>query len=147
MGCTDYGDVVRGSLKLKSAGSLSVKNGGIKKKKKKSTPTISSNSSSSQTTPASSSSSTTEIAQGASTNLTPAYVSETGKYVVFNTSKPVPVVKKTKAQLAFEAVQKARQQERIMKIASKSHKEKVEEFNAYLESLSEHHDIPRVGPG
>jgi protein FAM32A len=28
-----------------------------------------------------------------------------------------------------------------------SHKEKVAEFNKYLENLSEHHDLPKVGPG
>lgn len=31
-----------------------------------------------------------------------------------------------------------------MKKASKSHKEKVEEYNKYLASLSEHHDMPKV---
>lgn len=29
----------------------------------------------------------------------------------------------------------------------KSHREKVKEFNEYLASLTEHHDIPKVGPG
>ena len=38
-------------------------------------------------------------------------------------------------------------EERLKKIASKSHKDKVAEFNKYLESLSEHHDIPRVRGG
>ena len=28
-----------------------------------------------------------------------------------------------------------------------THVEKVRQFNEYLGSLSEHHDIPRVGPG
>lgn len=37
--------------------------------------------------------------------------------------------------------------ERLKKIAGKSHKEKVKEFNDKLASLSEHHDIPKVGPG
>ncbi|KAI9219532.1 hypothetical protein BC828DRAFT_349275, partial [Blastocladiella britannica] len=36
------------------------------------------------------------------------------------------------------------QKERIEKLAAKSHKEKVDEYNKYLSSLSEHHDIPRV---
>jgi protein FAM32A len=35
----------------------------------------------------------------------------------------------------------------IAKMAAKTHREKVQEFNAYLAKLSEHHDIPRVGPG
>lgn len=37
--------------------------------------------------------------------------------------------------------------ERAAKQASKSHRQKVEEFNQYLANLSEHHDIPKVGPG
>lgn len=37
--------------------------------------------------------------------------------------------------------------ERIRKEAKLSHKEKVDAFNQYLGSLSEHHDIPKVGPG
>ena len=40
-----------------------------------------------------------------------------------------------------------REKERVTKAASKSHRERVNEFNAYLQNLSEHHDIPRVGPG
>lgn len=41
----------------------------------------------------------------------------------------------------------SQRQEKIRKEASKTHKEKVSEFNRYLENLSEHHDIPKVGPG
>lgn len=36
------------------------------------------------------------------------------------------------------------QMERILKKASKSHKQRVEEFNSHLDSLSEHYDIPKV---
>jgi len=34
--------------------------------------------------------------------------------------------------------------ERVAKLANKTHKDRVNEFNAHLESLSEHHDIPKV---
>lgn len=54
---------------------------------------------------------------------------------------------KTQAQLAFEAARLKKQQEKLPLLASKSHKEKVAEFNEYLGKLSEHHDIPKVGPG
>jgi hypothetical protein len=30
-------------------------------------------------------------------------------------------------------------------MASKTHKDRVQEFNSKLEMLSEHHDIPKVG--
>ena len=29
----------------------------------------------------------------------------------------------------------------------KTHKERVEELNNYLSRLSEHHDMPKIGPG
>ncbi|CAI5490648.1 unnamed protein product [Closterium sp. Naga37s-1] len=37
--------------------------------------------------------------------------------------------------------------ERAARGASKSHRHRVEDFNKYLANLSEHHDIPKVGPG
>ena len=35
----------------------------------------------------------------------------------------------------------------IRKKISKSHRQAIEEYNSKLASLSEHNDIPRVGPG
>ncbi len=29
----------------------------------------------------------------------------------------------------------------------KTHKERVEQLNSYLSKLSEHHDMPKIGPG
>lgn len=55
--------------------------------------------------------------------------------------------RKTEAERRFEEVQKRRLEQRIAKLAHKTHKDRVNEFNAHLESLSEHHDIPKVGPG
>lgn len=54
---------------------------------------------------------------------------------------------RTAAEKKFEESLAKREQERIAKLASKSHKTRVKEFNEYLANLSEHHDIPRVGPG
>lgn len=54
---------------------------------------------------------------------------------------------KTAAELAFEAAQKRKQAEVLPELAKKSHKDKVAEYNEYLGKLSEHHDIPKVGPG
>ncbi|KAG6387867.1 hypothetical protein SASPL_153062 [Salvia splendens] len=36
---------------------------------------------------------------------------------------------------------------RLAKAAKKSHRDRIEEFNQYLANLSEHYDIPKVGPG
>ncbi|ABO94624.1 predicted protein [Ostreococcus lucimarinus CCE9901] len=55
---------------------------------------------------------------------------------------------RTKAELAYEAhYKRAREAQMIKEMASKSHKDKVREFNEKLSKLSEHHDIPKVGPG
>ncbi|KAF9160424.1 hypothetical protein DFQ27_001963 [Actinomortierella ambigua] len=62
-------------------------------------------------------------------------------------SKPVRVLEKTPAQLKFEEVQRKRQEEKVLKSAMKSHKEKVAELNKKLEEMTEHYDIPKVGPG
>ena len=64
-----------------------------------------------------------------------------------NTSTSIQLISKTPSQLAFEAAQQKKQKQKLPLLASKSHKEKVAEFNEYLGKLSEHHDIPRVGPG
>ncbi|XP_020424799.1 protein FAM32A-like isoform X3 [Prunus persica] len=39
------------------------------------------------------------------------------------------------------------QLKKLAKMAKKSHRDRVQEFNHYLANLSEHHDIPKVGPG
>ena len=36
---------------------------------------------------------------------------------------------------------------RLEKMASKSHRDRIQEFNRYLANLTEHYDIPKVGPG
>ncbi|BGO90708.1 hypothetical protein NBRC10512_000648 [Rhodotorula toruloides] len=56
-------------------------------------------------------------------------------------------VGKTEAQRRFEEVQRKRLLEKAAKAAAKSHKERVAEFNEKLENMSEHYDIPKVGPG
>ncbi|XP_075759494.1 protein FAM32A-like [Pelodiscus sinensis] len=52
--------------------------------------------------------------------------------------------KRTPAQLAYEKTQEKRQMERILKKASKTHKQRVEDFNRHLDALTEHYDIPKV---
>ena len=55
--------------------------------------------------------------------------------------------RRTAAEKRHDDMMAKRENERVAKAASKSHRERVNEFNAYLQNLSEHHDIPRVGPG
>ncbi|KAF6203795.1 hypothetical protein GE061_002130 [Apolygus lucorum] len=55
-----------------------------------------------------------------------------------------PELQPTKAELAFQKMQEKVEMERIMKKASMTHKQRVEEFNKHLDSLTEHFDIPKV---
>ncbi|MBA0597908.1 hypothetical protein Gorai_007690, partial [Gossypium raimondii] len=36
--------------------------------------------------------------------------------------------------------------QRLAKMATKSHHDRIQEFNRYLANLTEHYDIPKVGP-
>ncbi|KAM6498540.1 hypothetical protein JOM56_006488 [Amanita muscaria] len=55
--------------------------------------------------------------------------------------------RKTEAEKRFEETQRQRLAQKVAKLALKTHKDRVAEFNKQLETLSEHHDIPKVGPG
>ncbi|KAG2062299.1 DUF1754-domain-containing protein [Suillus hirtellus] len=55
--------------------------------------------------------------------------------------------RKTDAERRFEEAQRRRLESKVAQLARKTHKDRVNELNAKLESLSEHHDIPKVGPG
>lgn len=57
------------------------------------------------------------------------------------------VDRRTAAEKKYDEVLAKREKEMAAKMAAKSHRERVNEFNAYLQNLSEHHDIPKVGPG
>ncbi|KAK1146517.1 hypothetical protein N8T08_002947 [Aspergillus melleus] len=57
------------------------------------------------------------------------------------------VVGKTEAERKYEDAKKKRLQERLKREGVKTHKERVEELNKYLSRLSEHHDMPKIGPG
>ncbi|KAA8651768.1 hypothetical protein EYZ11_000009 [Aspergillus tanneri] len=56
-------------------------------------------------------------------------------------------VGKTEAERKYEDMRKKRLQERLKREGVKTHKERVEELNKYLSRLSEHHDMPKIGPG
>jgi len=54
---------------------------------------------------------------------------------------------KTEAERRHDERRRRRIEERVRREGVKTHKERVEEFNARLSGLSEHHDMPRIGPG
>lgn len=69
-----------------------------------------------------------------------------GHVVEVGGGKDVEVVK-TEAEVRFEENRRKRLEERLRREGRKTHKQRVEELNRYLSRLSEHHDMPRIGPG
>ncbi|KDR85453.1 hypothetical protein GALMADRAFT_108579 [Galerina marginata CBS 339.88] len=130
---SDYDFRPGGSLKLKGG----VAEGGVVKKKKKKakarTESASNNQSLESVKDLLSKSDDNEKSLSGSSRNSPALAGSS--------------TRKTDAEKRFEEVQKRRLEQRIAKLAHKTHKDRVNEFNAHLESLSEHHDIPKVGPG
>jgi protein FAM32A len=55
--------------------------------------------------------------------------------------------RRTAAERRYDERMEKQQEKIVEKMASKSHRDKVADFNASLSKLSEHHDIPKVGPG
>lgn len=53
----------------------------------------------------------------------------------------------TASERAFLEKRKRQEEARLEKMASKTHRQKIAEFNASLAKLTEHNDIPRIGPG
>jgi len=64
-----------------------------------------------------------------------------------NGSNGVRTVNKTEAERRYEEQKRKRLNERLKREGIKTHKERVEELNRYLSNLSEHHDMPKIGPG
>ncbi|KAK9774195.1 hypothetical protein SCAR479_09059 [Seiridium cardinale] len=63
-----------------------------------------------------------------------------------------PTEYKTEAQKRHEEYKRKKMLELSKSSSSrpellKTHKERVEELNTYLSKLSEHHDMPKIGPG
>jgi len=54
---------------------------------------------------------------------------------------------KTESQRKFEEQRRKKLHEKLKREGVKTHKERVEGLNRHLSSLSEHHDMPRIGPG
>ena len=59
----------------------------------------------------------------------------------------VQVINETESERKFREAQEKRMGKKAKELASKSHREKIEDFNTKLSQLSEHNDMPRVGPG
>lgn len=115
---------VGGKLVLK--GNVPVKSGGVKKKKKKSQ----------------------EDKQGSDAAASAADA-ETSK--ILNgyelPAKDETEDRRTEAEKRYDARIQKLELEQTKKLAQKSHRERVKDFNEHLSKLTEHYDIPKVGPG
>lgn len=132
MPSSDYKSAAGGALKLKGAGIDK------KKKKKKSKPTEGSSAPTSATAEASASRSKS-LSNTPGRSLSP----ESAKTAI----KEAGGRQKTEAEKRYDEMRRKRLEERLLKEGVKTHKEKVEELNKYLSGLSEHHDMPKIGPG
>lgn len=136
----DYDLVARGSLKLKRKNNdplgLSKKDRKIKKNKNK----VKGQDLEAIIETVKSSSSTTQAIIDSDSNSNEPIVKQHDQ----QSSSFDPNGWMTEAQKKFLAQQEKRQLARVMSKASKTHKQRVEEFNSHLENLSEHYDIPKV---
>lgn len=158
MPSSDYTNAVGGGLKLKGA-----KDAGVKKHKKKKPKTESSISKQAEEK---------EQEGDTPTTLQKALAEEEGADVPEPDSATKAIkdrdtgVGKTEAQRKHEEMRRKRVchaidislfrtmtndvlqlDDRLKREGVKTHKERVEELNKYLSGLSEHHDMPRIGPG
>ncbi|OBT80551.1 hypothetical protein VF21_00377 [Pseudogymnoascus sp. 05NY08] len=145
MGGDDYTSAIGGGLKLKGS-----KPSGIKKKKSKSTKP------SSSTAAASTSSSTTLTKRASSTSPAPpptdtkeaAAKDEEDALWRQVEERELEQDYKTPTEKRHEEMRRKRLEDRLRREGGgRTHKQRVEELNRYLSGLSEHHDMPRIGPG
>ncbi|KAF2014968.1 DUF1754-domain-containing protein [Aaosphaeria arxii CBS 175.79] len=131
-----------GGLKLKGGAGIDKK-----KKKKKPKPTEGSTSQNLTTTAETTKSSSGEASKDAPTesrrtqsrSITP----ERAEKEIRGTGGR----RKTEAEKRYDEMRRKRLDERLKREGVKTHKERVEELNKYLSGLSEHHDMPKIGPG
>jgi len=139
-----------GDYDYKPSGSLKFKGGGDEKKKKKKKSSTSEkireeggSSSTSKDKQRETSSSTDVALRAASRSMSPGEGSAALASAKIEYVKPTM----TESERRYEEVRRQRLEKKVKKEALKSHKDRVAEFNEKLESLSEHHDLPRIGPG
>ncbi|KAH6711175.1 hypothetical protein DL95DRAFT_378036 [Leptodontidium sp. 2 PMI_412] len=148
MPADEYAPVVRGALKLKGSAPS-----GIKKKKKK--PKTSESEASSSTKKSALQSALEEEDAESSKAVVKGKGNAKGEDGVEEELDEVALREleerggdgKTASERAYEEMRRKRLHDRLQKEGVKTHKQRVEELNKYLSNLSEHHDMPRIGPG
>jgi hypothetical protein len=132
-----YQNVVGGKLKLKGKG-LDVQSGNIRKKKKRDRHYL--KQLTSMTTNEENNSAVSE-----NVRETIQGEPEKGEHTV--NEEPPDEDHRTAAEKRYHQQKLLLDAKRLKKIATKSHRDRIEDFNQYLANLSEHYDIPKVGPG
>ncbi|XP_031496374.1 uncharacterized protein LOC116261707 isoform X1 [Nymphaea colorata] len=132
---SEYENIVGGKLKLKGK-ALDVKSGGVKKKKKKKHEHVSGTSHTDEPS---------GVEAGVSTDHLKDINEEDqlgneGNHPAYD-DHLTPAEKKYIEQRAKLDVNL------LAKTSGKSHRDRIQDFNQYLANLSEHYDIPKVGPG
>ncbi|KAF0916687.1 hypothetical protein E2562_010532 [Oryza meyeriana var. granulata] len=134
---SEYQNVVGGRLKLKGK-ALDVKEGGVKKKKKKK-----------HHREESSEAGHGELHQGGSSEV-PAdpndELTEADKMGEEGNLQG-DYDHLTPAERRYMEQKQKIDMQKLAKVANKSHRDRIQDFNQYLANLSEHYDIPKVGPG
>ncbi|KAJ3694755.1 hypothetical protein LUZ60_000132 [Juncus effusus] len=136
---SSYQNVVGGKLKLKGK-ALDVKSSGLKKKKKKQKH-YSDNEEIGKS----------DLPEGGSSGLATDPASDLTELPESEKQEGGPGLTELTGMTAAEKryiEQKERiDRLRLAKTADKSHRDRISDFNQYLANLSEHYDIPKVGPG
>ncbi|KAJ8760055.1 hypothetical protein K2173_010911 [Erythroxylum novogranatense] len=133
-----YDNVVGGKLKLKGK-ALDVKAGGMKKKKKHKKH----NDQISQVIG-------DELSEGQSTGeLADPNMEETNDDNKLNEEEKAASYEDhlTPAEKRYIEQRERLDVRKMGREANKSHRDRIQDFNQYLANLSEHYDIPKVGPG
>ncbi|CAO2040848.1 unnamed protein product, partial [Urochloa humidicola] len=135
---SEYQNVVGGRLKLKGK-ALDVKEGGVKKKKKKK-----------QHREESSQIGHDELHEGGSSELPTDPNNELTEADKMGEEEGNPhpdYDHLTPAERRYMEQKQRIDMQKMAKVANKSHRDRIQDFNQYLANLSEHYDIPKVGPG
>jgi protein FAM32A len=130
MPSSDYAVVGGGALKLKGAG--------VDKKKKKKKPKPADENSASSSTAVTK----TDVSESSAVPRRSISPEEAERELRKEGGR-----QKTEAEKRHEDMRRKRMEDKLKREGVKTHKEKVEELNKYLSGLSEHHDMPKIGPG
>lgn len=122
-----------------AGGGLKLKGAGVDKKKKKKRPKPTDAAEANKTTDVEKRTPNNEHVKSPGRSLSPETVEQA--------LKEGGGRKKTEAEKRHEEYRRKRLEEKLKREGVKTHKEKVEELNKYLSGLSEHHDMPKIGPG